>query len=897
MNLNPKRCIILVSTLLVCISVFCSFSLSVRAEDEVLQGSFEDRVFWEYCDGTLVIRGTGALPQGFLNANQYGGIVRRNTKRVVIEGDISSIQGHAFYWGNGNSFEFTSIEQITILSEKIVEIDRAAFYCIPTLKEVSLPDGLRVIGHNAFAYCTALSTVNIPDSVTCIESNAFKGCTELTSLSIPAGVKSIGDGAFENCTGLKSITIPEGVTCIGKSAFLGCTELQSIDLPNSLLTVGESAFQSCSNLFAIDLSKNISEISNNAFRASGLKSIEIPEKCASIGEEAFRGCLSLEEVRIQSGVAIIKKNCFWNCSSLKTIWIPDSVSIIEERAFAGCSSLETVRIPTKLERLMEQTFSGCNSLKELIIPNSVKMIHSYAFGMLETVIIGTDPNRAFCGFAYSLGGEVVCYEWKSICTDSQERYVFPIYTPFFGSVEEMECINPMCDHGHIEEYVSCTNHCKDGWICSDICSVCDGKGSYGSTFNCGSCGGTGWITETTYKYCPYCYDAPTGNFNLNSDCSYCRGVGVKFYDRKKTCPECDGKGNTFEKCSSCQGTGYLTRIKCSVCNGDGKMWTVRNCPACNGTGRRSINSYILNSVFVPGDLDENGEIDINDAIYLLYYTFFPDDYLMNQQVDFDGNRVIDINDAVYILYYTFFPEDYPLINKNEIIVPDDLGDQESGSNNPDPSTGDENGATGEETASMPFFGAIVSFGPYEWVVLRTDGNNALLLSKYGLARMPYSYFTERGSISWADSLPRVWLNGEFLNGFSADERSRIVPVETESGVMDLAFLLSMGEVDTAVYYASEPDIESFPPGTPEYSALLSGLSLLQECRYEDENGASCNWWLRQTTTDGDAWYLDYIFEIDRQPSDSTVGYDVAGEPDPSIYGGVVRPAIWVQMVP
>ena len=734
-NLNQKNVLFLVSTLLVCISVFCPFSFSARAEDEVLQGSFEDRIFWEYCDGTLVISGTGVLPKGFLNANQYGGKVRSNTKRVVIEGDISSIQGHAFHWGNGNSFEFTSIEQITILSEKIVEIDSAAFYWIQTLKEVSLPDGIRVIGDNAFGYCSALSTVNIPesvtmigegafegtaitevfipdgvkeigdrafsqckkltrvhlpendsiaafkawfsytgidtiripDSVTSIESNAFKGCTELTSLSIPAGVRSIGDSAFADCTGLKSITIPEGVTCIGESAFLGCTELQSIDLPDSLLTVGESAFESCKNLFAIDLSKNISEISNYAFRWSGLKSIEIPEKCASIGVEAFCGCLSLEEVRIQSGVGIIKKNCFWDCSALKTIWIPDSVSIIGERAFAYCSSLESVRIPTKLERLKRWTFSGCKSLKKIIIPNGVRMIHTSAFGALETVIIGTDPNRAFCGFAYSLDGEVVCYEWESVCTDFTytPRYVFPIYTPFFDSVEDMECINPLCDHGHIEELVSCTNHCKDGWICSDTCSVCDGKGSYGSTFNCGSCGGTGWITETKYKYCPYCYNASTGNFHLNPNCSYCRGVGAIFYDTKKTCPECNGKGNTFEKCSNCQGTGYLTRSKCSVCNGDGKMWTVRICSACNGTGKRKSNSYIHNSIFVPGDLDENGEIDINDAIYLLYYTFFPDDFLMNQQVDFNGDRTIDINDAIYVLYYTFFPEDYPL-TKDEV---------------------------------------------------------------------------------------------------------------------------------------------------------------------------------------------------------------------------------------
>ena len=68
--------------------------------------------------------------------------------------------------------------------------------------------------------------------------------------------------------------------------------------------------------------------------------------------------------------------------------------------------------------------------------------------------------------------------------------------------------------------------------------------------------------------------------------------------------------------------------------------------------------------YVTGDLDGNSEIDINDAIYILYYTFFPDEYPLNQPADFDGDGAIDINDAIYILYYTFFPEDYPLNRNN-----------------------------------------------------------------------------------------------------------------------------------------------------------------------------------------------------------------------------------------
>ena len=57
------------------------------------------------------------------------------------------------------------------------------------------------------------------------------GNSTVTSVTIPNGVTIIGEDAFFRCRSLASITIPEGVTSIGNSAFRSCTSLASITIP------------------------------------------------------------------------------------------------------------------------------------------------------------------------------------------------------------------------------------------------------------------------------------------------------------------------------------------------------------------------------------------------------------------------------------------------------------------------------------------------------------------------------------------------------------------------------------------------------------------------------------------------------------------------------------------
>ena len=92
-------------------------------------------------------------------------------------------------------------DQITkvVIEEGIHDIGQMAFYELPNLQEVVLPDSAVEVRNYAFKNCKSLTTINL-EVVEYIREGAFYGCTALEEVNLAEGVV-IEDWAFSKVPG------------------------------------------------------------------------------------------------------------------------------------------------------------------------------------------------------------------------------------------------------------------------------------------------------------------------------------------------------------------------------------------------------------------------------------------------------------------------------------------------------------------------------------------------------------------------------------------------------------------------------------------------------------------------------------------------------------------------
>ena len=238
------------------------------------------------CIGALALEDTEWFdnqPDGIVYAGKvaykYKGEMPENTSLTIKDG-TKSISPSAF---NG----CTNLTSITIPGS-VTSIGDFAFNCT-NLTSITIPDSVTSIGGYVFDGTAWFN--NQPNGLIYIGKFAYKYKGEMpenTSLTIKNGTKSIGDDAFDGCTSLTSITIPGSVTSIGNGAFSNCQNLTNITIPDSVTSIGNDTFSNCQNLTNITISESVTSIGNHAFdNCPRLVSVSIPESVTGIGDYAF----------------------------------------------------------------------------------------------------------------------------------------------------------------------------------------------------------------------------------------------------------------------------------------------------------------------------------------------------------------------------------------------------------------------------------------------------------------------------------------------------------------------------------------------------------------------------------------------------------------------------------
>ena len=249
-----------------------------------------------------------------------------------------------------------------------------------TVVNYKVPYGTTEIAAGAFSDCIALKQVIIPDTVRIIGSRAFAGCKSLNEILIPPRVEKIGEFCFFNCSSLEKATILGRVKKIDGDTFAYNVSLKEVYLPNSVTTIGSWAFELCRELEQIKLPTSVTRIDNNAF--------------------GF--CTSLKKVKLPEWLKYISAYAFAQSTALDKIELPDELQVLREHAFLNSTALEEITIPASVKELYPESILELAHLKKLIIKyNSLEeleiFVKQHSNTMLNKLLANNKCSVEFIG--------------------------------------------------------------------------------------------------------------------------------------------------------------------------------------------------------------------------------------------------------------------------------------------------------------------------------------------------------------------------------------------------------------------------------------------------------------------------------------------------------------------
>lgn len=394
-------------------------------------GQCGDNATWYFADGTLTIKGSGAI---------Y---------------DYEYIQEDFRAYSTAPWWAWDEVKHV-VVEEGITHIGAYAFSILVGAESVSLPNSLKSIGDDAF-FGIGVSSLVIPDNVTEIGYYAFNACNNLETITLPAGLWEIGPCFIESpnlqtitfkgtmdqwiaCGGGQSTfptttsvvcqgggTLYRSGTCgnnltwtldsSGKLTISGTGDMSDYthDFENNIRTSPWAKYRSM--IRSIEIRSGVTYIGAWAFEDTNITSLTIPGSVKTIGRGSFSNNRYLANLTLNSGLEIIGVYAFGDCR-IGSVVIPDGVTLIGDRAFAYCVrddyvngkwvdvGLTSITIPASVTHIWEKAFVDCDLLETVNFEGSEaqwKAIGGEDAGVPDTATITFNNNNFVSGGSCGTG--------------------------------------------------------------------------------------------------------------------------------------------------------------------------------------------------------------------------------------------------------------------------------------------------------------------------------------------------------------------------------------------------------------------------------------------------------------------------------------------------------------
>lgn len=597
----------------------------------------------------------------------------------------------------------TQRESFTIPSG-VVKIDSCAFDGGKNLTQVYMPDSLTEIEYAAFQDCAKLKEIMFPDGLRCINAYAFDGCSQLSTVTMTNSIAEIKSSAFRNCKNIKTVYFYGTEEDWGKIKIaslndaLTTADITYIDVHvHDMTAVSEKAAtctsdgnyaywycNECGKYYSdadgkneIAFEETVITMTDHIYTVIQNDGVNHWYKCENCDEftslETHNGGVATcanKAVCTVCGISYGELSDHIFSEWTQTIAPTCTATGIEIRCCENCDNFESRPVDMiahdySTERT-EDTAPTCTAAgskshhcTRCDIKADVTEIPAlgHSFGEwkeVEAAAFSEDgESRRYCSVCDAFETRRIPKLSESHTHDfSGREEIISAATCTAEGSKRIYCTEEECGE-YIVAVIGMTAHLYSEQVSDEYLvspATCSSKAVY-----CKSCSVCGIAGSETFEY---------GEFDMNNHV----GGTYETVQKKATCEE---DGVVAHCCSSCNNV-----LSTDVIEATGHDWIAAEVVEA-APGRQGYTLYVCQNdpghtykgdftdyPSIYGDVNNDGYVDSDDAIYLFKHINDPEQYPIDleaqNKADFNSDGITDSDDAVYLLYHTLLPERFPL---------------------------------------------------------------------------------------------------------------------------------------------------------------------------------------------------------------------------------------------